>query len=100
MKLQDVLKEESEKKYEYRIMLAIPFADNNNIKHIMTKLEFVMKANDIEIVRIASSTLGQDVFLDVVTGLRIKTSLKRTAIEDLLEPDFKIMSFKEVKNAS
>jgi len=100
MKLQDVLKEEEEQR-TYRILLSIPFADNNNIKGKLARLEFDLKQNGIEIKRIASSTLGQNSFvLDIRTGLVISTTMKRTEVESILEPEYNIIKFTEDSNAS
>lgn len=100
MKLQDVLKEEKEQR-TYRILLSIPFADNNNIKGKLARLEFDLKQNGIEIKRIASSTLGQNSFvLDIRTGLVISTTMKRTEVESILEPEYNIIKFTEDSNAS
>jgi len=95
MKLLDIILEE-EKVKEYMILLAIPFADKDNIKGELKRLEFALKVNKIQIKRISSTTISQQPhFIDVRTALVLSTKLKRAEIEDILEPQYRIIKFTE-----
>lgn len=95
MKLSDIILEEKKVK-EYTVLLAIPFADKNNIKGELKRLEFALKVNKIQIKRISSTTISQQPhFIDVRTALVLSTELKRTEIEDILEPQYRIIKFTE-----
>ena len=96
----EILKEFVDRKPKvFKIIVRIPFADKDNVKGKLRKLEYKLKINNIHINQIKNALLDQDKFsVDVASALVITTKLKRTEVEDILEPEFSIDKFIEVED--
>ena len=99
-KMLEILKEFVDRKPKvFKIIVRIPFADKDNVKGKLRKLEYKLKINNIHINQIKNALLDQDKFsVDVASALVITTKLKRTEVEDILEPEFSIDKFIEVED--
>ena len=107
--INEVDREEDEEGVEqnihtFKIILQIPFTTKKNKEQKLKKLRFDLKILDVEIKKEKAATIAElnpaedesDTLLDYAVGLEIETAMTRSEMENILEPDYKILKIKEV----
>ena len=107
--INEVDREEDEEGVEqnihtFKIILQIPFTTKKNKEQKLKKLRFDLKILDVEIKKEKAATIAElnpeedesDTLLDYAVGLEIETDMTRSEMENILEPDYKILKIKEV----
>ena len=107
--INEVDREENEEGVEqnihtFKIILQIPFTTKKNKEQKLKKLRFDLKILDVEIKKEKAATIAElnpeedesDTLLDYAVGLEIETAMTRSEMENILEPDYKILKIKEV----
>ena len=107
--INEVDREEDEEGVEqnihtFKIILQIPFTTKKNKEQKLKKLRFDLKILDVEIKKEKAATVAElnpeedesDTLLDYAVGLEIETDMTRSEMENILEPDYKILKIKEV----
>ena len=107
--INEVEREEDEEGVEqnihtFKIILQIPFTTKKNKEQKLKKLKFDLKILDVEIKKEKAATVSElnpeedesDTLLDYAVGLEIETEMTRSEMENILEPDYKILKIKEV----
>ena len=107
--INEVDREEDEEGVEqnihtFKIILQIPFTTKKNKEQKLKKLRFDLKILDVEIKKEKAATIAElnpeedesDTLLDYAVGLEIETEMTRSEMENILEPDYKILKIKEV----
>ena len=107
--INEVDREENEEGVEqnihtFKIILQIPFTTKKNKEQKLKKLRFDLKILDVEIKKEKAATIAElnpeedesDTLLDYAVGLEIETDMTRSEMENILEPDYKILKIKEV----
>jgi len=90
--------------HTFKIILQIPFTTKKNKEQKLKKLRFDLKILDVEIKKEKAATVSElnpeedesDTLLDYAVGLEIETEMTRSEMENILEPDYKILKIKEV----
>ena len=90
--------------HTFKIILQIPFTTKKNKEQKLKKLRFDLKILDVEIKKEKAATIAElnpeedesDTLLDYAVGLEIETDMTRSEMENILEPDYKILKIKEV----
>ena len=107
--INEVDREEDEEGVEqnihtFKMILQIPFTTIKNKEQKLKKLRFDLKILDVEIKKEKAATIAElnpeedesDTLLDYAVGLEIETAMTRSEMENILEPDYKILKIKEV----
>ena len=107
--INEVDREEDEEGVEqnihtFKIILQIPFTTKKSKEQKLKKLRFDLKILDVEIKKEKAATIAElnpeedesDTLLDYAVGLEIETDMTRSEMENILEPDYKILKIKEV----
>ena len=107
--INEVDREEDEEGVEqnihtFKIILQIPFTTKKNKEQKLKKLRFDLKILDVEIKKEKAATIAElnpeedesDTLIDYAVGLEIETDMTRSEMENILEPDYKILKIKEV----
>ena len=107
--INEVDREEDEEGVEqnihtFKVILQIPFTTKKNKEQKLKKLRFDLKILDVEIKKEKAATIAElnpeedesDTLLDYAVGLEIETAMTRSEMENILEPDYKILKIKEV----
>ena len=107
--INEVDREEDEEGVEqnihtFKMILQIPFTTKKNKEQKLKKLRFDLKILDVEIKKEKAATIAElnpeedesDTLLDYAVGLEIETDMTRSEMENILEPDYKILKIKEV----
>ena len=107
--INEVDREEDEEGVEqnihtFKVILQIPFTTKKNKEQKLKKLRFDLKILDVEIKKEKAATVSElnpeedesDTLLDYAVGLEIETEMTRSEMENILEPDYKILKIKEV----
>ena len=107
--INEVDREENEEGVEqnihtFKIILQIPFTTKKNKEQKLKKLRFDLKILDVEIKKEKAATIAElnpeedesDTLIDYAVGLEIETDMTRSEMENILEPDYKILKIKEV----
>ena len=107
--INEVDREEDEEGVEqnihtFKIILQIPFTTTKNKEQKLKKLRFDLKILDVEIKKEKAATIAElnpeedesDTLIDYAVGLEIETDMTRSEMENILEPDYKILKIKEV----
>ena len=102
--INEVDREEDEEGVEqnihtFKIILQIPFTTKKNKEQKLKKLRFDLKILDVEIKKEKAATIAElnpeedesDTLLDYAVGLEIETDMTRSEMENILEPDYKIL---------
>ena len=90
--------------HTFKMILQIPFTTKKNKEQKLKKLRFDLKILDVEIKKEKAATIAElnpeedesDTLLDYAVGLEIETDMTRSEMENILEPDYKILKIKEV----
>ena len=90
--------------HTFKVILQIPFTTKKNKEQKLKKLRFDLKILDVEIKKEKAATVSElnpeedesDTLLDYAVGLEIETEMTRSEMENILEPDYKILKIKEV----
>ena len=107
--INEVDREEDEEGVEqnihtFKMILQIPFTTTKNKEQKLKKLRFDLKILDVEIKKEKAATIAElnpeedesDTLIDYAVGLEIETDMTRSEMENILEPDYKILKIKEV----
>ena len=107
--INEVDREENEEGVEqnihtFKMILQIPFTTTKNKEQKLKKLRFDLKILDVEIKKEKAATIAElnpeedesDTLIDYAVGLEIETDMTRSEMENILEPDYKILKIKEV----
>ena len=107
--INEVDREEDEEGVEqnihtFKVILQIPFTTKKNKEQKLKKLRFDLKILDVEIKKEKAATIAElnpeedesDTLIDYAVGLEIETDMTRSEMENILEPDYKILKIKEV----
>ena len=87
----------------FKLLLQIPFATEKNKEQKIKKLKFDFRVLGIKInnekdssVETINPEAESNPSLEYVAGLEIETEMTRSEMENILEPDYKILKIKEV----
>ena len=89
--------------HTFKLLLQIPFTTKKNKEQKIKKLKFDFKVLGIKInkekdssVDILNPEAESNPSLEYVVGLNIETEMSRTELENIIEPDYKILKIREV----